>query len=210
MQLEPDALNSKEVLAAFEQLRKFSGYMNPNIAAQPWAVNLPGFVKGDFGMVITGGWAQGNLFKAGATVADFSSGPAPQDSGSPCFDLNADCFIFWKSKSADLEAGQKLFAEIVMEAKTQEMYSKITGSIPARTDVNLEGEGFTDGQRNSAAVLKDAIAKNRVVLSLAHNMAQPNGITAAMIDVLTEYVHNSAIPAAEGQKKLVAAVASAK
>jgi glucose/mannose transport system substrate-binding protein len=210
MQLEPDALNSKEVLAAFEQLRKFSSYMNPNIAAQPWAVNLPGFVKGEFGMVMTGGWAQGNLFKAGATVADFSSGPAPQDSGSPCFDLNADCFIFWKSKSADLDAGQKLFAEIVMESKTQEMYSKITGSIPARTDVNLEGEGFTDGQRYSAAVLKDAIAKNRVVLSLAHNMAQPNGITAAMIDVLTEYVHNSAIPAAEGQKKLVAAVASAK
>ena len=105
---------------------------------------------------------------------------------------------------------QKLFAEIVMESKTQEMYSKITGSIPARTDVSLAGEGFTDGQRNSAQVLRDAIAKDRVVLSLAHNMAQPNGITAAMIDVLTEYVHNSAIPAAEGQKKLVAAVAGAK
>jgi glucose/mannose transport system substrate-binding protein len=90
------------------------------------------------------------------------------------------------------------------------MASMCSGSIPARTDVSLAGEGFTDGQRNSAQVLKDAIAKDRVVLSLAHNMAQPNGITAAMIDVLTEYVHNSAIPAAEGQKKLVAAVASAK
>ena len=210
MQLDTDALNSKEVLAAFEQLRKFANYMNPNIAAQPWAVNLPAFVKGDMGMVMTGGWAQGNLFKAGATVADFSSGPAPQDSGPPCFDLNADCFIFWKSKGADLDAGQKLFAEIVMEPSTQEMYSKITGSIPARTDVNLAAPGFTDGQRNSAQNLRDAIAKDRVVLSLAHNMAQPNGITAAMIDVLTEYVHNSAIPAAEGQKKLVAAVAGAK
>ena len=52
----------------------------------------------------------------------------------------------------------------------------------------------------------DAIAKDRVLLSLAHNMAQPNGITAAMIDVMTEYVHNSAIPAAEGQKPLAAAV----
>ena len=37
MQLDTDALNSKEVLAAFEQLRKFANYMNPNIAAQPWA-----------------------------------------------------------------------------------------------------------------------------------------------------------------------------
>ncbi len=71
-------------------------------------------------------------------------------------------------------------------------------------------EGFTDGQRNSAQNLRDAIAKDRVLLSLGHNMAQSNGMTAAMIDVLTEYVHNSAIPAAEGQKRLVAAVAGAQ
>jgi glucose/mannose transport system substrate-binding protein len=210
MKLEPDALKSKQVLAAFEQLRKLSNWMNPNIAAQGWAVNLPAFVKGDMGMVLMGGWAQGNLLKAGATDADFSSGPAPQENGPPCFDLNADCFIFWKPKGADLEAGQKLFAELVMQPSTQEMYSKITGSIPARTDVDLSTQGFTDGQRSSAQNLRDAIAKDRVVLSLGHNMAQPNGITAAMIDVLTEYVHNSAIPAAEGQKRLVAAVESAQ
>jgi hypothetical protein len=35
-------------------------------------------------------------------------------------------------------------------------------------------------------------------------------MTAAMIDVLTEYVHNSAVPAAEGQQRLVAAVAGAQ
>jgi len=210
MQLDADALKGKEVLAAFEQLRKLANWMNPNIAAQGWAVNLPAFVKGDMGMVLMGGWAQGNLLKAGATTADFSSGPAPQESGPPCFDLNADCFIFWKPKGADLEAGQKLFAETVMQPSTQEMYSKITGSIPARTDVDLAAEGFTDGQRNSAQNLRDAIAKDRVLLSLGHNMAQSNGMTAAMIDVLTEYVHNSAIPAAEGQKRLVAAVAGAQ
>ena len=53
-------------------------------------------------------------------------------------------------------------------------------------------------------------ANVRVLLSLGHNMAQPNGMTAAMIDVLTEDVHNSSIPSAEGQKRLVAAVESAK
>ena len=40
-----------------------------------------------------------------------------------------------------------------MQPATQEMYSKITGSIPARTDVDLSASGFTDGQRNSAAGL---------------------------------------------------------
>lgn len=210
MRLEPDALKSKDVLAAFEQLRKLANWMNPNIAAQPWGVNLPAFMKGDMGMVLMGGWAQGNLLRAGATEADFSSGPAPQESGPPCFVLNADCFIFWQQKAADLAAGQKLFAEIVMQPSTQEMYSKITGSIPARTDADLSAQGFTDGQRNSARNLRDAIGQGRVLLSLAHNMAQPNGMTAAMIDVLTEYVHDSSIPAAEGQKRLVAAVERAQ
>ncbi len=206
MQLDTDALNSKEVLAAFVQLRKIAGWMNPNIAAQGWLVNLPAFMKGDMGMVLMGGWAQGNLMGAGAKPTDFSSGPAPQDSGPPCFDLNADSFIFWQTKAPDLQAGQKLFADLVMQPDTQAMYSKITGSIPSRTDVDLNQPGFSDGQRNAAQNLRDAIKGGRVVLSLAHNMAQPNQIAAAMIDVLTEFVHDASIPAAEGQKRLAAAV----
>jgi glucose/mannose transport system substrate-binding protein len=209
MELDTDALKSKEVLAAFVQLRKISNWMNPNIAAQSWVANLPAFVKGDMGMVLMGGWAQGNMLNAGAMPADFSSGPGPQDSGTPCFDLNADSFIFWKTNEPDLQAGQKLFADLVMQPATQEMYSKITGSIPARTDVDLSASGFTDGQRNSAAGLVDAIKNQRVVLSLAHNMAQPNGVTAAMIDVLTEFVHNKGIAPEDAQKRLVSAVQSA-
>ena len=52
----------------------------------------------------------------------------------------------------------------------------------------------------------EAARANRVVLSLAHNMAQTNQITAAMIDVLTEFVHDNRITPEEGQKRLVAAV----
>ena len=52
----------------------------------------------------------------------------------------------------------------------------------------------------------EAARANRVVLSLAHNMAQTNQITAAMIDVLTEFVHNNGITPEEGQKRLVVAV----
>lgn len=209
MELDTDALNGKEVLAAFAQLRKISNWMNPNVAAQGWQANLPAFVKGDMGMLLMGGWAQGNMLNAGATPADFSSGAGPQDSGPPCFDLNADSFIFWKVDEPDLRAGHKLFADLVMQPSTQEMYSKITGSIPARTDVDLSGAGFTDGQRNASASLVQAIKNKRVLLSLAHNMAQPNGVTAAMIDVLTQFVHNNGVTAEAAQKQLVDAVQSA-
>ena len=54
--------------------------------------------------------------------------------------------------------------------------------------------------------MAEAAKSGRVVLSLAHNMAQTNQITAAMIDVLTEFVHDNRITPEEGQKRLVAAV----
>ena len=78
MQLDGAARSrASEVLAAFVQLRKIASWMNPNIAAQSWVVNLPAFLKGDMGMVLMGGWAQGNMLNAGATPADFSQRPRP-------------------------------------------------------------------------------------------------------------------------------------
>jgi glucose/mannose transport system substrate-binding protein len=54
--------------------------------------------------------------------------------------------------------------------------------------------------------MAEAAKSGRVVLSLAHNMAQTNQITAAMIDVLTEFVHDNRISPEEGQRRLVDAV----
>ena len=56
--------------------------------------------------------------------------------------MNADAFIFWQQKAADLQAGQLLLAKLMMQLSTQEMYSHITGSIPVRTDADLSGAGL--------------------------------------------------------------------
>ncbi len=210
MELDADALMSAEVLAAFEQTRKLADWMNPSIAAQSWSVQVAPFIRGELGMVLMGGWAQGNILNGGFSFADFLSGPAPQDNGRASYIMNADAFIFWKQKAADLQAGQLLLAKLIMQLPTQEMYSHITGSIPVRTDADLSGAGWSDGQRSSAQGLKDAVKDNQVVLSLAHNMAQPNQITAAMIDVLTEFVHNPALKPKEAQQRLADAVDSAR
>jgi glucose/mannose transport system substrate-binding protein len=182
--------------------------MNPNIAAQAWGVQVAPFARGEMGMVLMGGWAQGNIINGGFTFDDFISGPAPQDNGRAAYIMNADAFIFWKQRAEDLQAGQTLMANLIMQAATQKMYSQITGSIPVRTDADLSGPGWSDGQRSSAEGLKAAVASGQVVLSLAHNMAQPNQITAAMIDVLTEFVHNRDLSPKEARQRLVDAVDS--
>src|SRR5258708_38350036 len=120
-------------------------------------------------------------------------GAGPQDEGKPCFVLNADSMIFWRRTEPDLQAGQQLLAKLMMQKDVQEKYSQTTGSIPVRIDVDMSGPAWSDGQRQAAASLIDAFKSKRVLLSLAHNMAQPNPITAAMIDVITEFIHNDTI-----------------
>jgi glucose/mannose transport system substrate-binding protein len=206
MELDDKTLKGPEALAAFRQLRKLGDWSDPGAAGQHYSTFMARFMKGDMGMLLMGGWAQGVFKNAGFKFSDYLIGPAPQDDGRIAFDLNSDEFIFWEKKQPEYQAGQKLLAKIVMAKDFGPMYSQITGSIPVRTDTDLTAPGFSDGQREAAHAMAEAVKSDRIVLSLAHNMAQPNQITAAMIDVLTEYVHDSRISPEEGQKRLVAAV----
>ena len=210
MKLDPKALKSAEMLQAFAQLRKFADWMDPNIAAQHYSVNLPKFLKGEMGMLMMGGWAQGVIKNLGGNLDDVLITSVPQDEGKPVFVLNADSMIFWARKEPDLTAGQQLLAKLMMQKDVQEKYSQTTGSIPVRTDVDLSGAAWTDGQREASAVLNESFKSKRVLLSLAHNMAQPNQISSAMIDVLTEYVHNDKVTPEQGVARLAAAVDNAR
>lgn len=206
MNLDDKALRGPEMKASFEQLRKIADWMDPNVGSQHFSTNFKRFIEGDMGMLIQGGWSQGMLLNAGFKLDDFIVGAGPSDNGKPVFLLNADAFIFWQRKEPDLQAGQKLMAELVMDPAIQTMYSQITGSIPVRTDVDLSGAGWSAGQRLTAKLLKDAVASNQAVLSLAHNMAQQNGLTAAMIDVLTEFVKNKQVTPDQAVKRIADAV----
>jgi glucose/mannose transport system substrate-binding protein len=210
MELDDKALRGPEMTAAFAQVRKIADWSDPNTAAQHYSVFLPRFIAGDMGLLIMGGWAQGVLLNAKFKLDEFMIVPGPSDNRKPVFLLNADAFIFWQRKEADLQAGQKLMAELVMDPAIQTMYSQITGSIPVRTDVDLSGPGWSDGQRRTAAALKEAVAANQAVLSLAHNMAQENGMTAAMIDVITEFVKTKSVTPAQATQRLAEAVEGAR
>ena len=210
MKLDPKALKSAEMLQAFAQLRKIVGWMDPTTAAQHYSVHLPKFLKGEMGMLMMGGWAQGVIRNLGGKLDDVLITSAPQDDGKPCFVLNADSMIFWKRKEADLVAGQQLLAKLMMQKDVQEKYSQTTGSIPVRTDVDLSGPAWTDGQREASSVLIEAFKSKRVLLSLAHNMAQPNQISAAMIDVITEFIHNDKVTPEQGVARLATATDNAR
>ena len=206
MELDEKTLKGPDVLAAFRQCRKLADWSDPGIASQDYTTFVPRFMKGEMGMLLMGDWAAGIYKRGGFKVSDYIAGPAPADDGKIAFDLNSDEFMFWQKPQPEFQEGQKLLAKIVMSKEFGPLFCQITGSIPVRTDTDLSAEGFNDQQREAAHSMGEAARANRVVLSLAHNMAQTNQITAAMIDVLTEFVHDNRITPEEGQRRLVAAV----
>jgi glucose/mannose transport system substrate-binding protein len=206
MELDDKTLKGPEVLAAFRQFRKLASWSDPGTASQDYTTFVPRFMKGEMGMLLMGDWAAGIYKRGGFQVSDYMVGPAPADDGKIAFDLNSDEFMFWENKRPEFQEGQKLLASIVMSKAFGPLFCQITGSIPVRTDTDLAAAGFNDQQREASRSMGEAARSNRVVLSLAHNMAQTNQVTAAMIDVLTEFAHDNRITPEEGQKRLADAV----
>jgi len=162
------------------------------------------------GMLLMGGFAQGVIRSLGGKLDDLLITSSPHDEDKPCFVLNADSMIFWKRSEPDLIAGQQLLARLMMQKDVQEKYSQITGSVPARTDVDLSGPAWTDGQRASAAARVEAIKTRRMLMSFAHNMALPNHIASAMIDVVTEFVHDDKMPPEQAVARMATAAETAR
>ena len=206
MQLDDATLRGPEVLAAFREVRRLTGWMNPANAGQHWSVFIPAFIKGEYGLMLMHGGASGVLKRANlAEGRDYLCGPTPDNNAKPMFDLNVDSIIFWDTKNPDLLAGQRITAGVAMGKPFNEVFTKLNGSIPVRTDVDLTDAAYQDCQRDAARNLKDALAADTVVLSLGHNMAQTNEVTAALRDVITEFMHNPTITPETAQKRLVEA-----
>lgn len=211
MELDDKALRGPEVLAAFRQLRQLTKWMNPANAGQHWSVFLPALMKGDYGFLMMGGWASGVLKRGNfAEGKDFLCGATPNDTGKPVFDVNADALIFWDTKNADLREGQRITAQVAMGRDFAKTFTQINGSIPVRTDIDLSEAGFQDCQRDAARNLAGAIGAGQTIMSLGHNMAQTSPVTAALRDVLTEFVHNDRITPEEAQKRLADAADTAR
>jgi len=210
MNLDGKALRGPEMLQAFVQLRKFAGWMDPLARLLHYSINLPKLFKGEMGMLLMGGFAQGVIRSLGGKLDDLLITSSPHDGGNPSFVLNADSMIFWKRSEPELIAGQQLLARLMMQKDVQEKYSQTTGSLPARLDADLSGPGWTEDQRAASAARAEAIKSGRMLMSFAHNMALPNHIASAMIDVVTEFVHNDKMSPEQAVERMATAAENAR
>jgi glucose/mannose transport system substrate-binding protein len=203
--LDKNALGSKTMEKAFEQMQKLRGLVDPNYPNRDWNLATAMVINGKAAMQIMGDWAKGEFLKAGKKPnVDFLCFQYPGTEGS--FTFNTDQFAMFKV-SKEREAGQFTLASAIMDKGFQEQFNLVKGSIPARMDV--PGDKFDDCGKKSMADLQVALKNNSMLGSFAHGHAVPESIKGAMIDVVTNYFNKGGSPA-EATKQLVAAVENAK
>jgi glucose/mannose transport system substrate-binding protein len=145
-------------------------------------------------------------FKEGT---DYLCAQAPADNGKPGFILNSDSVVFFKQKDPDYLAGSKLLAHLIMSKDFQTIFNQAKGSIPARLDVDLSN-GFNPCQQKSQKDLADSIKAGTLVRSFAHNMTILQKYRGAAMEVITEFVNNPNISAADGANRMADAVEAQK
>ncbi|MBY0445653.1 MAG: sugar ABC transporter substrate-binding protein, partial [Burkholderiales bacterium] len=99
---------------------------------------------------------------------------------------------------------QNDFATLLMSSEAQIAYNKHKGSIPARTDIDVQK--LDAYGKASAQDFAQSSSKNTLVPSWAHNMAVQDDLKKAWIEIVFEYWNNDSINASSTASKLAAAI----
>ncbi|WP_298369728.1 ABC transporter substrate-binding protein [Azospirillum sp.] len=199
--LDKAALTSDTMKAAFDQLRKLRGLVDPNFSGRDWNLATAMVIRGEAGMQIMGDWAKGEFAAAGKEAGkDYVCFRYPGTQGTVTF--NSDAFAFFKV-GKDQQAGQALMAADVLSPDFQVEFSLLKGSAPARNDV--PSDRFDSCGKKAIADIKEADARGSLLGSMAHGHAAPEAVKGAVADVVTGFF-NSDMSSADAVKKLAAAI----
>ena len=200
VELDPEALTSDTMVAAFDQLRILRGFVDDGFSGRDWNLATAMVIRGEAGFQIMGDWAKGEFLAAGLVPGkDFYCIPTPGDG----FVLNSDSFTFFKVAGDENLKGQQELASLIMSSAFQKTFNLAKGSIPARTDVPLDD--FDDCAKRSHEDLLKATEAGALVPSMAHEMAIPRSIRGEILDVVTSFF-NSDMSSKDATTALIDAV----
>ena len=206
VELDPEALNSDEMIKALETFRKIKQYTDAGAPGRDWNLATSMVIKGEAGMQFMGDWAKGEFTAAGKKPGvDYVCTAIPGTAKDYTF--NIDSFILFDLDNKELEAGQNDLASTILSPEFQEVFNLNKGSIPVRPDLPMDK--FDDCAKLSA---KDfvASAENKTLLpSMAHGMSTFSATQGAIYDTVTEFYNDDKVTAKEAAEKMVKAVAAA-
>lgn len=204
VELDTAALSSDTMVAVFDQMRTLRGFVDDNFSGREWNRATAMVMNGEAAFQIMGDWAKGEFLAADMTPGeDFLCAAAPGDG----FVLNTDSFAMFEVGGEDRVEGQRLLASLIMGDEFQRRFNLAKGSIPARTDVALEG--FDSCAQKSHDDLVAARDAGRLVPSMSQDMAISRSQRGVFLDLVTEHF-NSDMSSEEAVDRLVSAIERAR
>jgi glucose/mannose transport system substrate-binding protein len=180
--------NGAEVKSALENFAKMMGYVNEDHAALSWDQAAQLVVDGDAAMTIMGDWAEG-YFKSVKLTPDVEFGYVPSPGTSGTFIMLSDSFGL--PKGAPNRDAAVAWLTVCGSQEGQDAFNPLKGSIPARTDGD---KALYDVYLQSAMA---DFSSNTIAPSLAHGAAAAEGWVTAFNDVMTLFVANLDVAAAQ-------------
>ncbi len=203
---DPKALNSPQMIKAFETFKMIKKYTDQNAPGRDWNMATSMVIKGEAAMQFMGDWAKGEFTAAGKNPgSDYVAMPVPESAGTYLF--NIDSFIMFDVKDSNAKAAQNAMARLILGNKFQEVFNVNKGSIPVKSGVATAS--FDDIALRSMDEFAAAAANGTLMPSYAHGMAVYPAVQGAINDVVTKF-YNSDMTAKDAAAKLVSGVAAAK
>ena len=180
--------NGPEVKQALETFAKMMEYVNEDHAALSWDQAAQLVADGDAAMTIMGDWTEGYFKSIGLTPnVEFGWVPSPNTEGT--FIMLSDSFGL--PKGAPHRENAIAWLELCGSKEGQDAFNPLKGSIPARTDGD---RSLYDEYLQSAM---DDFSSNEIVPSVTHGAAASEGWVTAIHDVMTLFVSDLDVDAAQ-------------
>lgn len=202
--LDQAALTSDTMKQVFDRMRQLRGLVDDNFPGRDWNLASAMVINGDAAFQMMGDWAKGEFLNAGKVPGkDFVCFRTPGSQGSVVF--NTDQFAMFKV-DAERQDAQLKMARAVLSPEFQVAFNTVKGSVPVRTDIS--DEAFDDCGKKAMADLREAVANDTLVGSMAHGHAAPAAVKSALYDVVTAHF-NGSMSSDEAVKQLAASILNA-
>jgi ABC-type sugar transport system, periplasmic component len=195
-----EALTSDILVKAFDYYRKASTFEDAGAASRGWNETTNLVASGKAGMQFLGDWAKGEFVAAGQVPGeDFGCFLVPGDETS--YAVLIDIFAFPKVKGDDLEAGQLILANSLMDPAVQIKVSEAKGSVPSRSDVD-RGSMDACAAKGSAALSTPGAAVT-AIWNVVSNDAK-----GELFDLTSAFYADPSMTSEEAVKQFVATLES--
>lgn len=192
---DPAVLYDSSLLDVFAWLRRFQQEADAEAVHRDWNMATSMVISGTALLQVQGDWMKGEWRAAGKNdVDDYGCRFVP---GAAHLPVTVDSWGLLGGVSPEMEAAERAFADVVLDAEVQARFAQAKGSTPVR----LDARDTIDACSKKAL---DALDRDDFALPTPHLTASPGWI-AAVWAVANDYWNDPAMTPADAVAALKAA-----